>query len=126
MHKASPGAPAPSRPEGLSLHPRPQLQSAYLPPEGELEQAVAGIWQQLLGIEQVGANDNFFELGGHSLLATELAARLRQAFDVDVSLRSLYEAPTVAGLARAVEDLLIAEIEGMAEEDVLRSLGDIA
>ncbi len=126
LSHASPGAPAPSRPEGLSLHPRPQLQSAYLPPEGELEQAVAGIWQQLLGIEQVGANDNFFELGGHSLLATELAARLRQAFDVDVSLRSLYEAPTVAGLARAVEDLLIAEIEGMAEEDVLRSLGDIA
>jgi acyl carrier protein len=59
-----------------------------------------------LGIEQVGIHDNFFELGGHSLLAARINIRLRNLFQVDLSLRRIFEAPTVAGLARAVEELL--------------------
>ncbi|HEV7519269.1 MAG TPA: amino acid adenylation domain-containing protein, partial [Thermoanaerobaculia bacterium] len=67
------------------------------------EKLLAGIWEQLLGIEQVGANDNFFALGGHSLLATRLAARVQQTFGVALPLRWVFEAPTVATLAARIE-----------------------
>ncbi|HYD78164.1 MAG TPA: amino acid adenylation domain-containing protein, partial [Paucimonas sp.] len=60
---------------------------AYEAPQGEAEQAVAAIWQELLGVEQVGRQDDFFELGGHSLLAVQLVSRLRQALGVEVALR---------------------------------------
>ena len=70
---------------------------------GAAESLVAGIWRELLGVEQVAAGDDFFELGGHSLLAVEMLARLRDATGVGLSLRRLFERPTVAGLAGALE-----------------------
>ncbi|MBD2083577.1 non-ribosomal peptide synthetase [Trichocoleus sp. ST-U3] len=82
---------------------RPELESAYIAPRTAIEEVVAGIWTQVLGLEQVGMRDRFFDLGGHSLLATQVISRLREAFQVEIPLRSLFESPTVAGLAERIE-----------------------
>ncbi|HYO62149.1 MAG TPA: amino acid adenylation domain-containing protein, partial [Pyrinomonadaceae bacterium] len=71
-------------------------------PRNEVEEKVAGIWRQVLRVEQVGITDDFFELGGHSLLATQLLARVRDLFGVEIPLRPLYEQPTVARLAELI------------------------
>jgi amino acid adenylation domain-containing protein len=72
-------------------------------PTSPVEQGVAAVWAEVLGVDQVGADDDFFDLGGHSLLATQAVARLREAFGVDIPLPAIFEAPTVAGLAAVVE-----------------------
>ncbi|MCF5332595.1 amino acid adenylation domain-containing protein, partial [Pseudomonas syringae] len=74
----------------------------YEAPAGEVEHALAEIWQALLGLERVGRHDHFFELGGHSLLAVQLVSRLRQRFEVEVALRDVFAEPTLQGLARQV------------------------
>ncbi|MCG1056170.1 alpha/beta fold hydrolase, partial [Mycetohabitans sp. B5] len=73
---------------------------AYEAPQGELETTLAAIWAELLGVERVGRHDSFFALGGHSLLAMRLINRVRTALGVDLAIRTLFEAPTLAGLAR--------------------------
>jgi amino acid adenylation domain-containing protein len=88
---------------------QPEREGAFVAPRTPTEGVLASLWAQVLGVERVGANDNFFELGGHSLLATQVISRLRQAFQVEVSLRALFEAPTVAGLAQHVEATLRAK-----------------
>jgi amino acid adenylation domain-containing protein len=75
----------------------------YEPPSTALESAIAQIWQDLLLVSQVGRHDNFFYLGGHSLLATQSVNRLRLEYGIDLPLRSLFEAPTVAELAAVIE-----------------------
>ncbi|ARU63542.1 hypothetical protein CBW65_22930 [Tumebacillus avium] len=72
-------------------------------PRNEQEQQIAAIWQEILGVEQVGVHDNFFELGGHSLLATQVISRLRQTFGTEMPLRVMFEAGTVAELAQYLE-----------------------
>src|SRR5262249_61931878 len=67
---------------------------------------LAGIWSAVLQRERVGVEDNFFALGGHSLLATQVMSRVRKAFGIEMPLRALFEAPTVAGLAREIETAL--------------------
>jgi acyl transferase domain-containing protein len=83
-------------------HPRPTVRNAFKAPTNELEQALTTIWQELLGIEKIGIHDNFFELGGHSLLATQFLSRLRKTFGVELGLRIIYDAPTVATMAQAI------------------------
>ena len=75
----------------------------FAPPRTPVEKGLAELWESLLGRERVGLNDNFFELGGHSLLATQVVSAIRESFQVELPLRSLFEEPTVAGLAAAVE-----------------------
>ncbi|MEV4187193.1 phosphopantetheine-binding protein, partial [Streptosporangium canum] len=86
-------------------------------PRGDAELLVADVFGEVLGIEAVGAFDDFFALGGHSLLATRVIARLRALAEVDVPIRTLFARSTVAGLAAAVEELLVAELDGLSDEE---------
>jgi len=78
----------------------------YVPPRGPIEEALVGIWAEVLGRETVGVFDNFFEVGGHSLLAAQLLARVRETLAVELALKDLFDDPTVAALAKQVENAL--------------------
>lgn len=105
-----------------------ELQEAFVPPRTPLEEKLAKIWSDVLNIERVGIHDNFFELGGHSLLATQVISRLRNALNLPISLRHLFEKPTIAALAVAItqsqaaaEDQdelnqILSELEQMSDE----------
>lgn len=100
----------------------------FVAPRTSLEEELAQIWITVLKVERVGINDDFFEVGGHSLLATQLISRVREAFQVELPLRSIFETPTLAGLATTIvrhqmeltdgEDLaeLLAELEQQTGE----------
>ena len=79
-------------------------QASRMAPRSPVEEAIAEIWSDLLKVEEVGVHDSFFDLGGHSLLATQVVSRLRDTLAADLPLRSLFDRPTVAGLAAAVEE----------------------
>ena len=121
------------------------VQSEYVAPRNESEEKLAAIVSELLNIEKVGVFDNFFELGGHSLLATKFMSRIREQFNVELPLRTLFEKPTVAELAIAIEeshsdlagetierieredvqlDDMLAELENLSDEEVRRLLDD--
>ncbi|MCO6453578.1 MAG: amino acid adenylation domain-containing protein [Caldilineales bacterium] len=82
------------------LQVMPGIETEFVAPSTETEQAIAEIWSDLLGIEPIGVHDNFFDLGGHSLIAAQLVHRLRQSIAPDLPLRALFEHPTIAGLAK--------------------------
>ena len=90
------------------------IRREYVAPRNQTEELLAGIWQQILKTERVGITDNFFELGGHSLMATQLMSRIRNAFEVEISLRDFFAEPTIDQLAlqidqaRLKDDALIA------------------
>jgi acyl carrier protein len=87
---------------------RPEVEKNLVAPRTPVEEAIVEIWREVLSLDRVGIHDNFFELGGHSLLATQVISRLRAAFSVELALRSLFESPTVAGLAERIDTILWA------------------
>ncbi|MBV9624350.1 MAG: amino acid adenylation domain-containing protein, partial [Acidobacteria bacterium] len=88
--------------------PAPELKHStedFVAPRTPIEEMVAAIWAKVLHIDRISVNDDFFMLGGHSLLATQVVSRLRQSFNADISLRAIFETPTVRELAERVEAL---------------------
>jgi acyl transferase domain-containing protein len=111
-----------------------ELQSEYVAPQTDLEEMLAAVWREFLGIDNIGIHDSFFDLGGDSLMATRLISRLRVMFRVDLPPNSLFEASTICklalhliahearpGLAEKTARIL-KKIEGMSEEDVSQEL----
>jgi amino acid adenylation domain-containing protein len=84
---------------------RRDLEASYVAPQTEIERQIIKIWSEILKLEKIGVCDNFFDLGGYSLLGTQVITRMRQLFSVELSLRVLFELPTVAELANRVENL---------------------
>ncbi len=113
---------------------RPNITTPFVAPRDPIEEELAFIWAQLLGVERVGILDNFFDLGGHSLLATQLVSRLRDAFGIELPLRCLFESPTVAELAltlaqhqaeqmnRPEVDQMLGELEQLSENEIRQEL----
>jgi acyl carrier protein len=79
------------------------LEREYVAPRTEVEVKLAEMWQEVLSLERVGIENNFFELGGHSLMAIRVAARIRRVFGIEISVGSLFDQPTISGLARELE-----------------------
>jgi amino acid adenylation domain-containing protein len=100
-------------PETLGSFASPVLSAS----QTEVEHQLAAIWEQTLGLQKIGLEDDFFELGGHSLLATQIVTRVRETFGVHLTLQTLFKQPTIAGLALILEELLLAEIEELSEEE---------
>ena len=98
---------------------RQEIATSSTPPKTPVEIALAGLWREILGLETVGVNDDFFKSGGHSLLATQLVSRLREVFKIELSLRALFEAPTIARLAQR---LIAQESKPGAAEKIARIL----
>ncbi len=111
------------------------VQADLIAPRTELEEQLVAIWKDTLRIERVGVRDNFFDLGGHSLLATQIISRIRSTLGLSVSIRMLFEAPTVESLAEAIETTrvvttddsdmgdLLAELEGLSDAEAEEILG---
>ncbi|HEY0406879.1 MAG TPA: amino acid adenylation domain-containing protein, partial [Pyrinomonadaceae bacterium] len=93
---------------------RPALDETYSAPRTPVEEMLANIWAAILRLERVGLKDNFFELGGHSLLGTQVVSRVREAFNVEIPLRVIFESPTIGGMAESVEAALRAERGSLA------------
>ncbi len=90
---------------------------AFVRPRTPLEQRLATTLCSLLSLSEVSVNDNFFLLGGHSLLGTQLIVKIRSTFGVDLALRTLFDAPTIAELSAEIEQQIIAKVESMSEEE---------
>jgi acyl-CoA synthetase (AMP-forming)/AMP-acid ligase II/acyl carrier protein len=83
-----------------------ERESAFAAPSTPYEEILVEVWEEVLGLQEIGVHDNFFSLGGHSLLATQVASRVRNYFEIELPVRSIFEAPTVAGIAMYVERAL--------------------
>jgi acyl transferase domain-containing protein/acyl carrier protein len=116
------------------VHPRPGDRLTYVAPRNETEQMIVDVWQQVLGLDQVGVNDNFFDLGGHSLLANRLVSRLSDLFNIELPLGKFFEAPIVADLATAIVNIqaeqgdegkleILRVLSELSEDDVDREIG---
>jgi len=107
--------------------PEPSLENtlrdkAFVPPQTPIELRLSEILAPLLGLDRVSMDDNFFLLGGHSLLGTQLISRVRDCFGVELTLRSLFDAPTISRLAMQIENMLMSKLEAMSEAEAQRLL----
>lgn len=93
---------------------------AHIAPRSQMEQALAQIWQEVLGLKQIGIHENFFSLGGHSLLATQVISQIRSSLGLEVTLKLMFQSPTIAELAAAVQHL---EKNTFAEPQIVRRSG---
>ncbi len=105
---------------------RPERTEDYVSPQTPLEQEVASVWKEVLGLERVGVNENFFEIGGHSLLATRVIMLLRSRLGLSISLRLLFEYPTVAGMASALMETLLEESEESALLEMIHEVENLS
>jgi len=112
-------APAPA----FGSYARPELATEFHAPTTDVEEVIAAMWEELLGISPIGVHDDFFALGGHSLLATQIVSRCREQMGLELPLKAIFEAPTIARFAVLVEDAIVAEIEGMSDEEALELAG---
>lgn len=94
----------------------------FTAPRTPIEERLATIVCSLLNLDEVSVNDNFFLLGGHSLLGTQLIVKMRDAFGVDLALRTLFDAPTISELSSEIERLILARVESMSEDEAMRLL----
>ncbi|HEX5752319.1 MAG TPA: amino acid adenylation domain-containing protein, partial [Archangium sp.] len=94
--------------KALPVPDQAQTGQEYVAPRNETERLLAQLWSEVLGVARVGIHDNFFDLGGHSLLATQLVSRLRATFQVELPLRALFEATSIAALALKLEEAMRA------------------
>ena len=111
-------------------HERPDIEEPFIAPRTPAEEVVASIWKDVLGINEIGVRDNFFRLGGHSMLAARSNFRLREAFGIDLPLRSLFISPTVEGVVESIAELwggreiveeiatTLLEVENLSEDEV--------
>jgi phthiocerol/phenolphthiocerol synthesis type-I polyketide synthase E len=119
---------------GSSAHLRPDVSTRYEPPRNEVESLLVDLWTGAFRFEQIGIHDNFFELGGHSLLAVQLLKNMNDTFSARLLLKDLFDGPTIAQLALLISgtpgdsadakelEALLAEIEGMSEEQLRAEL----
>jgi len=105
---------------------RSEADGDYVPPQNEVEAAMAALWEELFGMQRLGVNDNFFELGGNSLLGIQLISRVRKDFQVEVPLNTLFESPTAAGLAAAIAETRLREKEAEEIERLLREIESLS
>jgi acyl carrier protein len=106
---------------------RPELTTSYAAPSTAVEELLAAIWADVLGLERVGIHDNFFELGGYSLKAVQVMSRVREVCEVELPpLRTLFEAPTVADLARAISRRQIAQTDPAALDQLLAEITQLS
>lgn len=106
---------------------RPEMNAAYVAPQSQMEKALATFWSQTLKVQRVGIHDNFFDLGGASIPAVQVVARISERYRVDFPVRSFFEHPTVHEQSAILEDLLMAKVEAMSDEEVeqlLATLGE--
>lgn len=113
---------------------RPAVETAFAPPASQTEKTLARIWSEVLGVDRIGIHDSFLDLGGHSLRAIQVISRIRDQLKVELPIRSLFLAPTVAGLAAAIVqtqaeqagqgdmDHILAELEALSDEEAQRLL----
>ena len=112
-------------------HPEVESQS-QIKPRSEIERRVARVWKEVLGASSIRVNDTFFQLGGDSLTAIRLVNRLRETFEVDLSLRALFETPTIAGLAAMLEEKITPRVHTTisamppASTDLPRQIDDLS
>ncbi|MFJ9679619.1 amino acid adenylation domain-containing protein [Streptomyces sp. NPDC101194] len=102
---------------------RPEQDGGHVAPSGPVEERIAGIWTELLGV-QAGAHDNFFHVGGNSILAIRLISEIQRAFDIDFTVRAVFEGPTVRRLAEVVEEHVTAEIAALTDGDLRAAVED--
>jgi amino acid adenylation domain-containing protein len=93
------------------------VRTGVAPPQDVVQRALAEIWCSLLGVPAVGIRDNFFKIGGHSLLAMRLVSRIRDAFQIDVQMKSIFETPTIEQLAKVVESRIIEQLQQLSEQE---------